>query len=53
MKYKKITCDANRLKDLEEYDFEVLERLRETLVTSVLPQMQLWPWLILQKKSIL
>ena len=34
MKHGKIICDANRPKDLEEYDFEVSERLRETLVTS-------------------
>ena len=34
MKYGKTTCDANRPKDLEEYDFEVPERLRETLVLS-------------------
>ena len=34
MKYGKTTCDANRSKDLEEYDFEVPERLRETLVLS-------------------
>ena len=31
MKHGKTTCDANRPKDLEEYDFEVPERLRETL----------------------
>ena len=34
MKYGKTTCDANRPKDLEEYGFEVPERLRETLVLS-------------------
>ena len=34
MKYGKTTCDANRPKDLEEYGFEVPERLRETLPTS-------------------
>ena len=32
MKHGKTICDANRPKDLEEYDFEVSERLRETLV---------------------
>ena len=30
----KITCDVNRPKELEEYGFEVPERLRETLVLS-------------------
>ena len=30
-------CDANRTKDLEEYDFEVPERLRETLVPNIAP----------------
>ena len=35
MKYGKTTCDANRPKDLEEYDFEVSERLNETLIPSV------------------
>ena len=34
MKHGKITCDANRSKYFEEHDFEVSERLRETLVTS-------------------
>ena len=34
MKHGKTTCDANRPKELEEHDFEVPERLRETLVTS-------------------
>ena len=34
MKHGKTTCDANRPKDMEEYGFEVPERLRETLVTS-------------------
>ena len=34
MKHGKTTCDANRPKDLEEYGFEVPERLRETLVPS-------------------
>ena len=34
MKHGKTTCDANRPKDLEEYGFEVPERLRETLVLS-------------------
>ena len=34
MKNGKTTCDANRSKDLEEYDFEVPERLRDTLATS-------------------
>ena len=51
MKHGKTTCDANRPKDLEEYGFEVSERLREALA-QVLPQMQLWIWLILQKKSL-
>ena len=37
MKYGKTTCDANRPKDLEEYGFEVPERLRETLAPSVAP----------------
>ena len=37
MKDGKTTCGANRPKDLEEYGFEVPERLRETLVTSVAP----------------
>ena len=31
MKHEKITCDANRPKELEEYGLEVPERLRETL----------------------
>ena len=35
--YGKITCDGNRPKDLEEYGFEVPERLRETLAYSVAP----------------
>ena len=35
MKDGKTTCGANRPKDLKEYGFEVPERLRETLVTSV------------------
>ena len=35
MKYGKTTCDANRPKDLEEYGFEVPERLRESLALSV------------------
>ena len=34
MKHGKTTCDANRPKDLEEYGFEVPERLRETLAPS-------------------
>ena len=34
MKYWKTTCDVKRSKELEEYDFEVPERLRETLVLS-------------------
>ena len=34
MKDGKTTCGANRPKDLEEYDFEVPERLSETLVPS-------------------
>ena len=34
MKHGKTTCDANRPKDLEEYGFEVPERLRETLALS-------------------
>ena len=51
MKYGKTICDANRPKDLEEYGFEVPERLRETLVPA-LPQMLLWPWLTNQKKSL-
>ena len=37
MKHGKTTCDANRPKDLEEYGFEVPERLREILVPSVAP----------------
>ena len=37
MKHGKTTCDANRPKDLREYDSEVPERLRETLVPSVAP----------------
>ena len=37
MKHGKTTCDANRPKDLEEYGFEVPERLRETLAPSVAP----------------
>ena len=36
MKYGKTTCDANRPKDLEEYDFEVPERLRDTLAHSAI-----------------
>ena len=36
MKHGKITCDANRPKDLEEYGFEVPERLRETLALRVI-----------------
>ena len=52
MKYGKTTCDANRHKDLEEYGFEVPERLRDTLAPATLPQMQLWPWLIHQKKGL-
>ena len=35
--YGKIICDVNRPKELEEYDFEVPERLRETLPISVAP----------------
>ena len=34
MKHGKTTCDVNRPKDMEEYGFEVPERLRETLVLS-------------------
>ena len=34
MKYGKTTCDASRPKDLEEYGFEVPERLRETLAPN-------------------
>ena len=34
MKHGKTTCDANRPKDMEEYGFEVPERLRETLASS-------------------
>ena len=34
MKHEKTTCDANRPKDLREYDSEVPERLREILVLS-------------------
>ena len=41
MKYGKVTCDVNRTKELEEYGFEVPERLRETLAPVTLPQMQL------------
>ena len=37
MKHGKTTCDANKPKDLEEYGFEVPERLRETLAPSVAP----------------
>ena len=37
MKYGKTACDANRPKDMEEYDFEVHERLRETLAPSIAP----------------
>ena len=37
MKYGKTTCGTNRPKDLEEYGFEVPERLRETLAPSVAP----------------
>ena len=53
MKHGKITCDANRPKELEEYGFEVPERLRETLVPVALPQMQLWPWLTHQEEEFL
>ena len=53
MKHGKTTCDANRPKDLEEYGFEVPERLRETLDPVLLPQMQLWLWLTHQEKSLL
>ena len=35
MKHEKTTCDASRPKDLEEYGFEVPERLRETLALNV------------------
>ena len=52
MKYKKITCDANRLKELEEYDFEVPERLRETLALSVAPDAALAMAHAHQKKSL-
>ena len=52
MKHGKTACDANRPKDLEEYGFEVPERLRETLA-PVLPQMQFLLWLIHQKKNSL
>ena len=41
MKHGKTTCDAKRPKDLEEYGFEVPERLRESLALVALPQMQL------------
>ena len=37
MKHGKTTCDANRPKELEEYVFEVPERLRENLAPSVAP----------------
>ena len=53
MKHGKTICDANRPKDLEEHEFEVPERLRETLPSAALPQMQLWPWLIIKKKKSL
>ena len=33
----KTTCNANRPKNLEEYGFEVPERLRDTLAPSVAP----------------
>ena len=36
MKHGKTICDANRPKDLEEYGFEVPERLRETLAPVAL-----------------
>ena len=35
MKHGKTTCDANRPKDLEEYGFEVPERLRENLAPAL------------------
>ena len=37
MNHWKTICDANRPKDMEEYDFEVPERLRETLAPSSIP----------------
>ena len=37
MKDGKTTCDTNRPKELVRYGFEVPERPRETLVTSVAP----------------
>ena len=38
MKHGKTTCDANRPKDMEEYSFEVPERLRETLAPTTTPE---------------
>ena len=35
MKHGKTTCGENRPKELEEYGFEVPERLRETLAPSI------------------
>ena len=52
MKHEKTTCNVNRTKDLEEYDFEVPERLRKTLALCSMLQMQLWLWLTHQKKSL-
>ena len=37
-KHGKMTCDANRPKDMEEYSFEVPERLRETLAPTIAPE---------------
>ena len=51
MKYGKTTCDVNRPKYLEGHDFEVPERLRETLAPVTLPQMQLWPWFTHHQKE--
>ena len=51
-KHEKTTCDANRPKDIEEYNFEVPEWLRDTLAsTTTLVQLQLW--FIHQKKNSL
>ena len=37
MKYGKTTSNINRSKELDEYDFEVPERLSETLAPSITP----------------
>ena len=50
MKHGKTTCDANRPKDMEEYGFEVPERLRETLTPVALHLMQVWSWLTLKRR---